>query len=139
MGKIVRAIKVEPHKKPEVCKRMKGKRILNKIVQNATGDEIDFPEVDKNEKVSPGDKATINNKPATGEFVMPDGSIYIFSAGKLKKIIPAGEDALAMIDRTAGTREYLASKRNKANPTATPENRFAGIPDRIKNLKRKNN
>lgn len=132
MGKIVPAIKVLPRKK------MIGRRIVNKILQDATGQEIDFPDVGENDTVSIESKAMIDNKPVTGEFVMPDASIYVFAAGVLKKITAPSDDAFAfaMRDRAASARKYLFNKK-KVNPTATPSNRFAGILERYKNLKRK--
>lgn len=131
MGKIVRAVKVKPLPAKRT-KKMIGKKIVNKILQDATGEEIEFPEIADNDNIEIGAAAEINKKPASGEFVMPDGRTFVFSNGILKKIVPSKDEALAKI------RNYLASKRNKTNPTAVPGNRFAGILNRYKESKRKN-
>ncbi|MFL9845129.1 hypothetical protein [Flavobacterium rhizosphaerae] len=96
---------------------------MNKIVQDATGDEINFPDVNDSDAATIGDTALINDKPATGEYVMPDGRTFIFRDGKLSKIIE---------DRSVGAKMYLNQKRKKVNPTAVPGNRAAGILDRVK-------
>lgn len=55
----------------------------NKIIQDAKGIEIDFPDVKENETPKNGDSATIDGKKAEGDVVMPDGSTMIFKNGKL--------------------------------------------------------
>lgn len=133
---------VQPILKKKGGKKIKGKKVLNKVVQDATAMEIDFTELADNDSISVGQVAEIDGNPATGEYVMPDGSTYKFTAGKLTKIIPElAAAAMAKkviineppdVYRTAGMRKYLDSKKPKPNPTATPDNRFAGILDRYK-------
>ncbi|WP_456867062.1 Clp protease ClpP [Galbibacter sp. BG1] len=57
-----------------------------KEIQDATGVTILFPDVEVGEEVEKGDKATIDGAPANGEYVMPDGSTYVFSDGELESI-----------------------------------------------------
>lgn len=111
-------------------KNYSGMRVYGKVVlQDAVADEIVFPEVPANENPDIGDKAEINEKPAKGDYLMPDGRTFVFKDGILRKIKPDPEDALVNI------KNYLAKKRNKVNPTATPDNRAAGISERVKALK----
>lgn len=109
-----------------------GKRVYNRVeLQDATAEAIIFLDVEDVTKVSKRDKAEINGEPAKGDYVMPDGKIFRFVDGRLSKIIPATEEALAQM------KAYLDSKKLKPNPTATPENRFAGILDRYKEDRRR--
>lgn len=72
---------------------LKGKtKPVNKIVQDATGQEIDFYELDEDASPSIGDKATIDNSPADGEILMPSGETYVFVSGELTEIKPSEED-----------------------------------------------
>lgn len=67
--------------------------IFNKVMQDATGIEIDFTDLPDDEAIEVGALATIDGKPAVGEYVMPDGATYIFTAGELTKIIESEDDA----------------------------------------------
>lgn len=64
----------------------------NKIVQDANGDEIDFPELEADDTPAVGDEATIDGSPASGERVMPSGETYVFADGKLSEIKPKEDD-----------------------------------------------
>lgn len=63
-----------------------------KIVQDANGEELDFPDVAPENDPQVGDKATYKGNPAEGEFTMPDGSVYVFTSGELTEIKPAPAD-----------------------------------------------
>ena len=69
--------------------------ILNKVIQDATGAEIDFTELPDDGVIEVGAIATINGKPAQGEYLLPDGFTYVFEAGELVEIIEPEEDAEA--------------------------------------------
>ena len=64
----------------------------NKIVQDANGAEIDFTELEEDATPSVGDKATVDGSSAEGEYVMPSGETYVFTAGELTEIQEAEGD-----------------------------------------------
>ena len=64
----------------------KNTRPQNKVVQDASGAEIDFYELEEDATPAVGDKARINDADATGEHVMPNGETYIFEDGTLTEI-----------------------------------------------------
>ncbi|HYD91364.1 MAG TPA: ATP-dependent Clp protease proteolytic subunit, partial [Flavobacterium sp.] len=69
--------------------------ILNKVIQDATGAEIDFTELPDDGVIEVGAIATVDGKPAQGEYLLPDGFTYVFEAGELVEIIEPEEDAEA--------------------------------------------
>jgi len=133
-------------------------KILSKLVQDATATEIDFTELDNNDSVVEGVTAEIDGKPANGTFILPDGGTYVFTNGRLSKIIQPEKEQPALAkkvkvvsvkpvqkkiqtpilkkatvtDRTAGVRAWLNERKPKPNPTATADNRFAGMAERAK-------
>jgi hypothetical protein len=62
----------------------------NITLTDANGGIIDFPDVEDESTVAVGDTATIDGKPAVGEYViqggMHDGKTFVFEAGKLAEI-----------------------------------------------------
>ncbi len=70
----------------------KGSNAQNKIVQDSDGTEIDFTELEEDEKPSVGDTATVDDALADGEYTMPNGEIYVFEAGELTEIKPKEDE-----------------------------------------------
>jgi len=64
----------------------KNKEVINKIVQDANGQDIEFPDVAEQDDPKVGDKALINGAPAEGDVIMPDGRTFVFSQGVLTEI-----------------------------------------------------
>lgn len=62
-----------------------------KIVQDSTGVEIDFTDLEEDDIPSVDDVATIDGAAAEGEHVMPSGETYVFTAGVLTEIKPSEE------------------------------------------------
>jgi len=147
--------KAEPVKHAASKRPTKKLKVRNKLIQDATGEEVDFTELGVNDAVTVGATAEIGGKKATGEYLLPNGVIYVFKDGRLSNIIaaPKEEPALAKkviakpvqkqpipatrklhtpepVDKLAGLRAYLDSKKPQPNPTATPDNRFAGMFER---------
>lgn len=58
----------------------------NLVIQDGVGNEIKFEDLELGETPSQGDKARIGSKPASGEFIMNDGTVYIFNGGLLAEI-----------------------------------------------------
>lgn len=67
--------------------------IVNKLVQDASGTELNFEGLADDATVEVGATATVDGSAAEGEYTMPDETVYVFSAGKLTEIKPAEEDA----------------------------------------------
>lgn len=61
--------------------------IRNKMQLDAVAVEIVFPNRPDTENVNIGDEAEINNDPANGEYVMPDGRTFVFVNGYLIDIL----------------------------------------------------
>lgn len=65
-------------------------RVKNIILTEATGKEIEFPELEDEGQIAVGVTANIDGAPANGEFVMAggmhDGKTLVFEAGKLTEI-----------------------------------------------------
>ena len=64
------------------------------IFQDVNGVDLDFGEaVETIEQIEVGMTATVDGGPAEGEFVLSNGSTYVFVAGEVTEIIiPEGED-----------------------------------------------
>lgn len=63
----------------------------NIVLQDANGIEIEFPEIEKGQKIAKGAKAQIEGKAADGEYVMPQGETYVFESGELTEVKEAEE------------------------------------------------
>ena len=133
----------EPKKGFNVVALTKG-AIVNVDVTDANGTLITFPDVADGTMPIVGDMATIDGSPADGEYLMPDGTTFVFLAGALTQIIEAGEvevDVTALQEENAQLKEQLATqttnyetaivnlkkqivskfeKPNPANPPAEP-------------------
>lgn len=64
----------------------------NKLVMSATQEEIDFYELADDAVVEIGAKARVNGEDAQGDYVMPDGEVYVFEGGELVEKRPAVMD-----------------------------------------------
>ncbi|QYJ68933.1 Clp protease ClpP [Flavobacterium litorale] len=93
-----------------VLAKFKHTNAYNKIVQDATGAELDFIELPDDGIIELGATATVAGMPAEGEYMMPDGATYVFEAGELVEIIEA-EEGDDMIETAALRAENKALKR----------------------------
>lgn len=102
-----------------------GEEVKAKIVQNANGADIDFPDLEEDASPAVGDRAEIDGAPAEGEHVMPsyDNQTFVFTAGELTEIKPAEGDedesedlaaANAEIERLQGELDAANAKSSKA-------------------------
>ena len=64
----------------------KEKEVENKVIQDATGVEITFAELDKSDTPAIDDKAVVNGKNAKGDYTLPSGDVYSFENGILTAI-----------------------------------------------------
>lgn len=88
---LINSIKTFGKEKPEV---------VSLVLQDANGVEITFPEVADDALPALGDVATVDGQPANGEFVSPEGEVWVFTEGALTEVKPA-ED----IEETAEQKE----------------------------------
>jgi len=96
--------------------------VKNKIVQDGSGAEIDFFELEEDATPKDGDKAKIEGSNANGEYVMPSGETYSFADGILT-IVPKEdeedeEDTEALKQEIATLKEQLQNS-NKESKTVT--------------------
>lgn len=131
---------------------LKGKaKPQNKIVTDATGIEILFPDVEDDAMEVVGDTATIDGSAAEGDILMPDGSTYVFTEGELTEIKEAEEDpeddveALKQkITDLEAENEALKTSNNTLEDEATQNKKDAktlkeevkGIKDSVKDMKK---
>ncbi len=76
---------------------LSGKIKSELILQDATGVELVFPELDSNELPTTDANVQVDGKPADGEYLMPDGSTIIAQNGVVAEIktaedVPAEEE-----------------------------------------------
>lgn len=123
--------------------------MYNKVIQDATGAEIDFTDLPDDGTIEVGAMATVDGKPAEGEFLLPDGFTYVFTAGELTGIIEPEEDteAAALLAEnkalkrqiTAIKSEVLALKRQVSSKFSVDGKkaayRKAGDADRLAGMK----
>jgi ATP-dependent Clp endopeptidase proteolytic subunit ClpP len=95
--------------------------ITSKVIQDATGIEIDFVNVAKGDEPQIGDEAEIDGKKAVGENVMANGETWIFVNGKYDSMKPKEEDATAALNDeiTALKAELETSKGETVAEKAT--------------------
>jgi ATP-dependent protease ClpP protease subunit len=79
----------------KVLGKFKNAHVFNKVIQDATGTEIDFTDLADDAVIEVGAIATIDGKPAEGKYILPDGFTYVFAEGELTEIIEPEEDAEA--------------------------------------------
>lgn len=75
------------------AKKFKGKA-ANKLVQDATGAELDFTDLADDATIEVGAMATVDGQPAEGEYTLPDGTVYVFTDGALTSITPPASNDL---------------------------------------------
>lgn len=69
------------------------KPIKNIVLQDATGAELEFPDIAEGESPALETKVLIGGAPADGSYLMPDGYTYVCEGGILKEILePMSED-----------------------------------------------
>ena len=63
------------------------------ILKTADDQNLDFgEEVQEASQIVVGSPATVGGAPAEGDYLMPDGSTYVFESGKVKEIKPAAPE-----------------------------------------------
>lgn len=102
--------------------------IVNVDVTDANGAIITFPDVADGTMPVVGDKATVDGTPAEGEYLMPDGSTFVFAGGELSQIVPPNEQE---VDVTALQAENEALKAQLATQTTNYETAIVDLKKQI--------
>lgn len=101
----------------KVMGRFNHPAIFNKLVQDATGAEIDFTELADADAIEIGATATVDGQPAEGEYLLPDGTTYVFNGGELTEIIEPEEgtaqEAAALRTENRALKRQLAQIKNE--------------------------
>lgn len=106
------------------------KQPQNKIVQDATGTEIDFTDLEEEDTPSVGDKAMVDGENASGDYVMPNGETYVFTDGELTEIKESDDDEE---DETMDS--LKAENEQLKDELATSAQNIENQEKEIKNLK----
>lgn len=114
------------------------KPIVNIVLQDANGVSVEFPEVMDGETPEIGAIANVDGQPAEGEYLMPDGSTFVFSSGALTEIKEVEiEDAAA--EEIAELKRQLAEKeaalQANSETIANQEAQITNIVKEVKELK----
>lgn len=111
----------------------------NKIVQDANGTEINFPDVPNDQEPLNGSKATIEGKNANGDYVMPSGDTYRFT-NSILEIVPKVEEVVNEVVNTlnleiAELKEQLIASNllveNSIKEVDTIKNEFTELKNTI--------
>ena len=63
------------------------------VVKTADDQNLDFgDDIKEASEITEGSAATVDGKPAEGEYTMPDGTVYVFAGGKVTEIKPPAEE-----------------------------------------------
>jgi len=96
------------------------------MIQDANGNELDFGEtIETPDQIQVGVSATVAGAPAEGEYVLDDGTIYVFAAGTLTEIKPAETEAEALKRENADLKtqvETLTKSNEETQAKLTKEN-----------------
>ena len=112
------------------------------VVKTADDQNLDFGEdIKEASEIAVGATATVDGKPAEGEYVMPDGSKYEFTGGKLTEIKapepePEPDASAALKEENENLKAQLAEAQEAlATVKAEHEAFMAQITSDIKGLK----
>lgn len=64
------------------------------VLQDVNGVEIIFPELEASDEPIVADSATVDGKPAQGEFIMPNGNVLKFEDGSMTEMVVPTDDEL---------------------------------------------
>jgi len=111
------------------------KQVVNIVLQDANGVAIDFTEVLEGETPEIGSVATIDGQPAEGEYIMPDGSTFIFVAGELTEIVLVDNSSAELEALRKQLAEKEAELQANATKIAEQEETITNIVKEVKELK----
>jgi ATP-dependent Clp protease protease subunit len=86
------------------------------VLQDGTGVSITFPELSGSDVPALEDKATVDGKPAEGDFTMPDNTLFTFKGGVVTDIVapevPEGEEPVAADENAAPAEDAPADDKD---------------------------
>lgn len=94
--------------------------IKNIVLQDATGLELEFPDVAEGESPALETKVLVDGAPAEGSYLMPDGYTYVCVAGILTEILEPTDDENEEMNALRAENESL--KEQLATATAEVTN-----------------
>jgi ATP-dependent protease ClpP protease subunit len=109
----------------EVIEKLNGfEKVLNRFVAmfkpkavmiaDATGKELEFPELTDPSEIAVGAKVNVGGSPAQGEFPQADGTVFVCAGGVLTEIRPAANEMDALKQELATANAKLAEAEAKA-------------------------
>lgn len=98
-----------------ILNKFSAKKVQNIVLQDASGVELEFPEVAEGEEPAIDSAVLVAGEPANGEYIMPDGSTYVCADGLLKEIKPMEEE----VEDVEAMRSELETLRKEKSELAT--------------------
>lgn len=119
------------------------KEVENKIVQDSTGSEINFTNLKVDDNPQIGDVATVDNKKASGEYLMPNNETFVFVDGKLDSIKEAKDNSIEELENAKKEIEELKANleiqnslvEDKEKEILEIKNSFETVTNEVKELK----
>lgn len=113
--------------------------VKNIVLQDATGLELEFPDVADGESPAVETKVLVDGAPAEGSYLMPDGMTYVCVGGILTEIIEAengeDEDMKALKAENESLKEQLANAsaeaKNSADVVAKLQEEFVQLKSKV--------
>jgi ATP-dependent Clp protease protease subunit len=91
----------------------------NKMVQDASGTEINFTELEEDATPGVGDVATVDDTAANGDYTMPNGDVFTFVDGAVTEIVElVEEDEEALTEQIDALKLELEAKETEALASA---------------------
>jgi ATP-dependent Clp endopeptidase proteolytic subunit ClpP len=112
----------------------------NKVIQDATGVEIDFVNLAKDDAIIEGAEAKVDGKKAAGDYTLPNGDVYKFENGKLDSIVTAEVQEVENLKNDLQGQKDLVStleaeKVELTNELETNKTALEGIKNEFTELK----
>ena len=99
------------------------------VLQDSTGVELIFPDLEANDMPAIDEKVTVDGKQAEGDYIMPDGSTIVVVAGVVTEIIEA--------ETEEETEEEVENVDEEIDPAPAEDDRFTALENRITELENK--
>jgi chromosome segregation ATPase len=108
--------------------------------------EIDFgDEIETAEQIAVGATATVDGSPASGDYVLPSGEVYVFESGSLTEIKPVeeegeeNEEVEALKAENEQLKEQIADVQNKLDTVTNEKNeldtKFSDVSSNFDSIK----
>lgn len=88
------------------------------VLQDVNGVEIIFPDLEASDEPFIADNATVEGKPADGEFIMPNGNTFKFENGAMTEMIIPADDEVPTEDAENATDDLPSGETLDENTDA---------------------